>query len=45
MTAAARKLDIEMPICTAVDGVVNHWADIGATIEGLLSRPFKSESV
>ena len=45
VTAAARKLDIEMPICTAVDGVVNHWADIGATIEGLLSRPFKSESV
>jgi len=40
----ARRLDIEMPICAAVDRVVNHGADIDATIAGLLSRPFTAEA-
>lgn len=37
-------IQVDMPICLAVDGVVNHLADIGATIEGMLSRPFRPES-
>ena len=44
VTTLSRQLGIEMPICTAVDGVVNHFASIDASIEGLLSRPFTSES-
>lgn len=40
----ALRLDVDMPIATAVDGVVNHWADIGRTIEGLLGRPFRAEN-
>jgi len=37
-------LDIEMPIATAVDGIVNHWANISASIDGLLGRPFRTEA-
>jgi glycerol-3-phosphate dehydrogenase (NAD(P)+) len=33
-----------MPICAAVDQVINHGADIDVTIAGLLSRPFRPES-
>ncbi|MCW9034666.1 MAG: NAD(P)-dependent glycerol-3-phosphate dehydrogenase [Rhodospirillales bacterium] len=43
VTDLAKRLDVEMPICTAVDGIINHFADIEATIKGLLSRPFKDE--
>jgi len=39
----ARRLGIDMPICVAVDGVLNHFADLDATIEGLLARPYKME--
>ena len=39
----AARHGVEMPIALAVDGVVNHWADIDPTIEGLLARPFKRE--
>lgn len=39
----ARGLGIEMPICEAVDAVVNRGAEIGATIEALLSRPLRRE--
>lgn len=39
----ARRLDIEMPICAAVDAVLNHGADLGETIAGLLARPRKAE--
>lgn len=35
----ARDLAVEMPICEAVDRVLNHGADIGKTIAALLSRP------
>jgi len=44
VTDLARRLKVEMPICTAVDGVINHFAGIDATIEGLLSRPLKDET-
>ncbi len=41
--AMAGRLGIEMPICSAVDQVVNQGADLAETIEGLLARPFKAE--
>ena len=44
VTELARRLDVEVPICTAVDGVINHFAAIDATIDGLLSRPLKDEA-
>ena len=36
-------MDFEMPICTAMDGVLNYMADIDATIQGLLARPYRTE--
>jgi len=44
VTDLARKLGIDLPICTAVDRVLHHYADIDATISGLLSRPLKEET-
>ena len=44
VTELARRLGVEVPICTAVDGVINHFAAIDATIDGLLSRPLKDET-
>ncbi len=43
VTDLAQKLEVDMPICTAVDGIINHKAEIEASIQGLLSRPFKDE--
>ena len=40
----AGTLNIEMPICRAVDDILNHGADIDATIAGLLSRPIPVEA-
>jgi len=37
-------MDFEMPICTAMDGVLNYMADIDATIRGLLGRPYRPET-
>lgn len=44
VSALARRLDVEMPICFAVDAVVNHGADIDTTIAGLLARPLREEA-
>ena len=44
VTGLARRLGVEAPICTAVDAVLNHSADIDAAIAGLLSRPLKEET-
>ena len=44
VTELARRLGVEAPICAAVDGVLNHFADIDAAIAGLLSRPLKEET-
>ena len=33
-----------MPICKAVDAILNHGADIDTTIEDLLSRPVAEET-
>ena len=39
----AARLNVEMPICFAVDRIVNSGADIDAVIAELLDRPFKEE--
>ncbi len=41
--ALAAKLGVDMPICTAVDAILNHGKDIESVITGLLSRPFTKE--
>ena len=41
--ALARKYNVEMPIVTAVDGVLNDGAKLADTIEALLARPMKAE--
>jgi glycerol-3-phosphate dehydrogenase (NAD(P)+) len=40
----AQRLGIEMPIVAAVDAILHRGAAIDAAIEGLLSRPFRSET-
>ncbi len=40
----AEALNINMPICLAVDGILNDGDDIDAAIEGLLSRPVTVEA-
>lgn len=44
VVARARSLGVEMPICEAVDAVVNGGAEIGATMETLLARPLRGEA-
>ncbi len=39
VTTLARKLGVDMPICFAVDAVLNAGADIDATVADLLARP------
>ena len=44
VTELARSLNVDMPICFAVDAVLNAAADLDITIAGLLSRPLKAEA-
>lgn len=44
VAAMAGELGVDMPICRAVDAVLNHDADVTATITDLLARPFKAET-
>lgn len=39
----ARREQVDMPICQAVDGVINLGADLDAVIQGLLTRPLNVE--
>jgi len=39
----ADSLDVDMPICRAVDAVINHKAEISETISDLLARPVSIE--
>lgn len=39
----ARARGVDMPICAAVDAILNHGASLDDTIAGLLSRPFRGE--
>ena len=43
VTELAARLDVDMPICRAVDAVINHHADISSTISDLLARPARIE--
>jgi glycerol-3-phosphate dehydrogenase (NAD(P)+) len=43
LTQKARDLGIEMPIAEAVTAILNGRIEVGAAIEGLMSRPFKAE--
>ena len=45
VTALANSLGIEMPICEAVDDIINQGAAIDETARGLLSRPFRAEGL
>jgi len=44
VAALAARLEVDLPICTAVDAVLNHGAALDAEIAALLSRPFRPES-
>lgn len=39
----AAKLKVDMPICTAIDHVLNHGAAIDDMLRGLLERPLRDE--
>ncbi len=43
VTALASRLGVETPICAAVNAILSGRIDVDAAIEGLLSRPLKSE--
>lgn len=43
VTGLAHDLRVDMPICAAVDAVLNHGAAVDDTIEALLARPFRGE--
>jgi glycerol-3-phosphate dehydrogenase (NAD(P)+) len=44
VVALAGRHKVEMPISAAVAAIVEHGADIGQTMAGLLARPFKTET-
>ncbi|MBI2235740.1 MAG: NAD(P)-dependent glycerol-3-phosphate dehydrogenase [Magnetospirillum sp.] len=39
----SERLGVEMPLCAAVDAVINRRAGLDSTIQGLLARPFRAE--
>ena len=39
-----RSLKVDLPICTAIDAILNRGADIDKTITGLLDRPPRDEA-
>ncbi|HXP30038.1 MAG TPA: NAD(P)H-dependent glycerol-3-phosphate dehydrogenase [Stellaceae bacterium] len=43
VTALAGRLGVEMPICAAIDAILNRNASIDHAIEALLARPFRLE--
>ncbi|WP_448190329.1 NAD(P)H-dependent glycerol-3-phosphate dehydrogenase [Azospirillum sp. sgz301742] len=45
VVALADRLGVEMPICAAVDAILNRGASVDDTIQGLLARPFREEAV
>ncbi|HYG86352.1 MAG TPA: NAD(P)H-dependent glycerol-3-phosphate dehydrogenase [Azospirillum sp.] len=44
VVALAGRLGVEMPICAAVDAILNRGASVDDTVQGLLSRPFREEA-
>jgi glycerol-3-phosphate dehydrogenase (NAD(P)+) len=45
LVETARRVGVEMPICEAVQAILSDQLTVGAALEGLLSRPFRSERV
>ena len=43
VVARAARLQIEMPICAAVDAILHRGADLDETIRALLARPLRRE--
>ncbi|MDH3232259.1 MAG: NAD(P)-dependent glycerol-3-phosphate dehydrogenase [Alphaproteobacteria bacterium] len=43
VTALASRLDVEMPIASAVNAILHQGAAIDEVVAGLLARPFKAE--
>jgi glycerol-3-phosphate dehydrogenase (NAD(P)+) len=43
VVSLARKLGVDMPVCTAIDQVLNHGAQIDAMLKALLDRPLRAE--
>jgi len=39
----AAALGVELPICQAIDAVLNHGADLKSVIAGLMNRPLRAE--
>ncbi|MFY8092100.1 MAG: NAD(P)H-dependent glycerol-3-phosphate dehydrogenase [Niveispirillum sp.] len=45
VTKLAAAQGVDMPLCQAVDALLNHGADLDAIIDALMTRPFKTETV
>ena len=45
VTRLAAAKGVDMPLCQAVDSLLNHGADLDAIIDALMTRPFKAETV
>ncbi|MBJ7414220.1 MAG: NAD(P)-dependent glycerol-3-phosphate dehydrogenase [Niveispirillum sp.] len=45
VTKLAAEKGVDMPLCQAVDALLNHGADLDAIIDALMTRPFKTETV
>lgn len=45
VTKLAAAKGVDMPLCQAVDALLNHGADLDAIIDALMTRPFKAETV
>jgi len=43
VVALAARVGVEMPICTAVNAILNEGAGLDDTIQALLARPFREE--
>ena len=43
VVSLARKLGVEMPVCAAIDQVLNHGAQIDDMLKALLDRPLRAE--
>lgn len=45
VTKLAAEKGVDMPLCQAVDALLNQGADLDAIIDALMTRPFKAETV
>lgn len=43
VAALAQKIGVDMPICTAIDMVLNHGGQVDKVLKGLLDRPLRAE--